>query len=165
MKKMKNFGQKFMAVALLAITAFVAQSFTSVPEPNYGFIILPASTPISFEAMETISSEELESGHDVDFRVRKDVTVNNIVVIKAGSIATGMVKKVVKADKSCTTCPPKGCAHLQIMVETVQAIDGTDVRVRSTPLDIKGCCENCPAQLTIGKTISAAVASNTKINL
>ena len=162
MKKMNNFGQKSLLATLFVIVAFATQSFTIAFQ---GFITIPASTPVSLEAMETITSEDLESGHQVDFRVRTDVTVNNVVVIKAGAIASAMVKKVTKADKSCTTCPKRGCAHLQIMVETVQAIDGTDVRIRSTPLDIKGCCESCPAQLTIGKTISASVASNTKINL
>ena len=162
MKKNQNFGHLSLSAILFCLVAFSTQSFTTSTN-ELPPLIIPASTMVSLEARESLTSEDVEVGHQIEFAVRTSVFVNNVEVIRAGTPASGVVKKVVKADKSCTTCQ-SGCAHIQIVVESVQAVDGSEVRVRSTPLDIKAPCPNCSAQLSIGKTVSASVLSNTRIN-
>lgn len=160
---MQNFG-RFAALAAFTFFAFAMQSFTTITAPQPPFIVIPASTPVSLEAQQGITSEDVEVGHQIDFVVRANVTINGTVVIAAGSIASGEVTQVTKAEKACETCQV-GCAALQIVVKTVQAVDGSDVRLRSTPINIKAPRPNCPAQLQIGKTVSSTVLNNTKINL
>lgn len=160
MKKMKNFG-RFSILMMLLVLAAVAQSFTSKPTD---FIIIPANTTVSLESTESASSEDISEGHPVDFKVRANVTVNGVVVISAGAYAIGVVKKVIKHDKSCTNCQ-SGCAMIQIVVENVIAVNGSEVRLRSLPLEIKAPNPNCAAELRIGKTTTGQVLQNTKLQL
>lgn len=123
-------------------------------------IILPASTPVSLKFMEAISSEDVEIGNTVYLQVYKNVTVNNIVVIKAGSFAEGRISQVVKACNACDTCP-ETCSKVEILVETVQAIDGSSVYLNPIPHVVKGkCCGKGPTLVNIGAKISARVLDN-----
>lgn len=164
---MKNFT-RFAAIAAVSFLAFALQSFTtqpvvSTPTPP-DFIIIPASTAVSLESQQTYTSEDVEVGAQVDFIVRSNVTVNRTVVIAAGAVASGEVKRVVKIQGPCTSCQ-RGCPMLQIQVNSVEAVDGSVVRLRSTPIDIKAACPDCPATLQIGKTVGGSVLNSTKINL
>lgn len=163
MKKIQNFGRFAFLATVFCLVAIGTQSFTTLPVSSVPPIIIPASTSVSLEARETLTSEDVEVGQQIDFAVRNSVYVNNVEVIRAGAPASAVVKKVIKSDKSCTTCQT-GCAHIQIVVESVQAVDGSEIRVRSTPLDIKAPRPDCPAQLSIGKTVTASTLSNTRIN-
>lgn len=163
MKKIQNFGRFALLATVFCLVAMGTQSFTTLSKTGFPPIIIPASTSVSLEARETLTSEDIEVGQQIDFAVRNSVFVNNVEVIRAGAQASAVVKKVIKSEKACATCQV-GCAHIQIVVESVQAVDGSDVRVRSTPLDIKAPRPDCPAQLSIGKTVTASVLSNTRIN-
>lgn len=166
MKKMKNFG-RLAVIAAVTFTAFALQSFTTQPVVSTtppDFIIIPASTSVSLESQQNYTSEDVEVGAQVDFIVRSNVTVNRVVVIAAGATASGEIKRVIKANKTCTTCTT-GCAMLQIQVNSVEAVDGTTVRLRSTPINITASCPNCSAALPIGKTVSGTVLNATKIHL
>jgi hypothetical protein len=163
---MKNFA-RIVAVATFSFLTFALQSFTTQPVVSAtppDFIIIPASTAVSLAAHQTYTSEDVEVGAQVDFTVRADVMVNRTVVIKAGAIASGEVTRVIKADKTCTTCV-KGCPMMQIELKNVQSVGGIDVNLRSTPMIIKAPCETCPAVLDISKTVSARVLNNTRIEL
>ncbi len=154
-----NHFRSFFALLLLAIS-----SLTATANDNQDILItLRAGTPVSLTLNQTISSDDAQIGNVVEFMVRSNVTVNGQVVIAAGSIAEGMVTNVTK---TCSNCSAE-CAKLVITVETVQAVDGQRVFLRSIPMTIKGeCCGNCnePAIGNIGRVISARVQNDTQID-
>ncbi len=151
---------------LFSVIAIAMMSFTANPHhaANDMQITLRAGTPVSLTLNQTVNSRDVQIGNVVEFLVRSNVTVNGQVVIAAGSIAEGMVKHVENpCDKGCGV----RCAKLEIVVETVQAVDGQRVLVRSIPFVIKGaCCGRChePAIANIGATISARVQNDIHIN-
>ncbi|MBX2927385.1 MAG: hypothetical protein KF852_06070 [Saprospiraceae bacterium] len=158
---MKNLN-RFFAISALALVAVVGQSFTS--KSSRLPIIVPAGLEVSLESGIDFNSEVVEPGHTVDFFVRNNVTVNNHVVISAGSTASGEITRVTKADPSCRSCE-NGCASIQIVVKSVQAVDGSNVKLRSTPINIKASRPGVPAQLNIGHRFSAYTLSNTRVSL
>ena len=151
--------RSFFALLLLAIS-----SLTATAKDNQDILItLRAGTPVSLTLNQTVSSDDAQIGNVVEFMVRSNVTVNGQVVIAAGSIAEGMVTNVTK---TCSNCSAE-CAKLVITVETVQAVDGQRIFLRSIPMTIKGeCCGPCnePAVGNIGRVISARIQNDTQID-
>ncbi|MBV6654642.1 MAG: hypothetical protein KI786_12835 [Mameliella sp.] len=149
--------------SFFALFVFVTSSITAMANDNDLLITLRAGTPVSLTLNQTISSEDAQIGNVVEFMVRSNVTVNGQVVIAAGSIAEGMVTDVTKTCDNCSA----DCAKLVISVETVQAVDGQRVYLRSIPMTIKGeCCGKCnePAIGNIGKVVSARVQNDSQID-
>ena len=145
-------------------TAFVLISFLNhTMASDQGPIIIYAGTPVYLNLNQTISSAEVEVGHIVEFLVQSHVTINGQVVISAGSIAEGRITKVVKTcGKNCHI----RCAQITIEAETVQAVDGQRIYLRSSPLTVKGkCYGDDPAVAKLGTTLSARILNNIKINL
>jgi len=85
----------FFAAAFAFFTSF-ANAATPVPAPLEDDVIvtLRAGTAVSLTLTETFTADEVAVGNAIDFMVRSNVTVNGKVVIAAGSIAEGWVKKV-----------------------------------------------------------------------
>jgi hypothetical protein len=156
-----------MKITIVSAIIFVAtslMSFTPVAPTADMLITLRSGTAISLTLNEEVNGDEVEIGNSVEFMVRSHVTVNGQVVIAAGSIAEGMVKDVTK---SCDSCKKGDCAKLTIVVETVQAVDGQNIYVRSIPMTVKAdcCCgEREPAVAHIGRKVSARVQNDVKIN-
>lgn len=151
----------FFAIITMALMSFSASSSEACDDT---MIMLRAGTPVSLTLNETVNSQEVQIGNVVEFLVRSNVTVNGQVVIAAGSIAEGMVKNVVNP---CSSGCEAKCAKLEIVVETVQAVDGQRVFLRSIPLTVKGqCCGRCNESATanLGTTISSRVQNDIKIN-
>ncbi|MEM9887823.1 MAG: hypothetical protein AAF849_18150 [Bacteroidota bacterium] len=151
----------FSAIIFLATSLM---SFTSVAPASNMLITLRAGTAVSLSLNEQVNADKVEIGNTVEFLVRSNVTVNGQVLIAAGSIAEGMVKDVVK---SCNKCKADGCSKLVIAVETVQAVDGQNIYLRSVPLTVSGdcCCKKkLAAVANIGTKISARVQNDVKIN-
>jgi hypothetical protein len=112
---------KFLAVLL-------AFNFLSVSLLAQGLakVILPAGTIVRLENSSEISSENLIAGQTVDFFVSGDVKVDGKVVVKSGAIAKGYVTRVQKA---------KGLGKegsLEIEIRSVQAVDGSEVKLTSS---------------------------------
>ncbi|MCB9264983.1 MAG: hypothetical protein H6558_08160 [Lewinellaceae bacterium] len=152
---------------IAAIAAIALMSFTAAPSESgpASMLTLRAGTPISLTLNQTVSSRDVQIGNIVEFMVRSNVTVNGQVVIAAGSIAEGMVTNVVNPCRD-NDCRAK-CAKLEIVVETVQAVDGQRVFLRSIPLTVKGeCCGRCdePAVANMGAVMSARVQNDITIN-
>ena len=151
----------FVAIITMALMSFSASPYEAAEDT---MITLRAGTPVSLTLNQSVSSQDVQIGNVVEFLVRSNVTVNGHVVIAAGSIAEGMVKNVVN------TCPggcEAKCSKLEIVVETVQAVDGQRVFLRSIPLTVKGeCCGRCnePAVANLGTTLSSRVQNDIKIN-
>lgn len=147
---------KILAIILCTIPNLY---FTSPADAQ--MITLYAGTPISLTLNQTVNSEEVEVGHVVEFLVRSDVTVNGQVLIKTGTIAEGWVKDVTK---TCQGRCNRRCSEVVITVESVQAVDGQRIYLRSIPCTIKGdCSRNAPAIAKLGTVVSARVLNNIKI--
>ncbi len=126
-------------------------------------VTLKAGTIVSLQLNEEVKASEIEVGNTLDFFVRSNVTVNGNVVIAAGSIAEGWVKKVTKG------CNGK-CSHITITVENVQAVDGQRIYLRSIPHKVTAnCCQSCgnppnDAVLQIGTSLSARILNDVDID-
>lgn len=148
---------------LFSLFATLCVSFLSftTSAPLDGIVMLPAGTALSVKLNQTVEANEVEIGNAIEFIVKSNVTVNGKVVIAAGSIAEGTVKNV---EKTCNKCKRDYCSKLELAVETVQAVDGQNIYVRSIPLVIKGNCRGAEATANIGATVSARIQNNVKIN-
>ncbi len=121
-----------------------------------------AGTPVYLELNQHVSSAELEVGYTVEFLVRSNVTVDGKVVIAAGSIAEGRVTRLVKA---CGRRCNERCPLIVINAESVQAVDGQRIYLRSIPFKVKGDCYNGqPAKAPLGSAVSARILNNIKVN-
>ena len=154
--------RSFLALTLVCLVNF---SFATNPNPpSEMMIMLRAGTAVSLTLNEEFSADEVAVGNSIDFMVRSNVTVNGKVVIAAGSIAEGWVKKVrSKCDSKCK-CSDNQCSTITITVESVQAVDGQRIYLRSIPHTIKAPCCNKNANANIGTNLSARVLNDVKIN-
>lgn len=166
------------SVKFLAI--FLAFNFASASLLAKGLanVILPAGTIVRLENSSEISSENLIAGQTVDFFVSGDVKVDGKVVVKSGSIAKGYVTRVQKA---------KGLGKegsLEIEIRSVQAVDGSEVKLTSSRVSEAGDDKQTAAillgvlvcilfltkkgenaKIPPGFTLDGRVASDTEISL
>lgn len=56
-----------------------------------GEIIIPAGTRIDLESVQSISSELIQPGESVDFKVRADLFINRVVIGKIGTLVNGVL--------------------------------------------------------------------------
>ena len=97
-----------------------------------GEIVIPAGTRIELETVQSISSELIQAGESVDFKVRADVSINGVVVVKAGTLAKGVV---INSDHA------KGIGkegNVEIQVKSVPAVDGSFLPLSSNSIARKG---------------------------
>ena len=156
---MFNFFRLASFAAFLSITtsAVAAPHISTLFVAPQQIISLTAGTQVSLSLNEAVDAESVAVGNALDFTVRSNVTVNGKVVIAAGTIATGWVKNVKKS------CNGK-CAEITITVESVQAVDGQTVNLRSIPHIVKApCCEGTTTA-NIGTNLTAHVLNDIKIN-
>ena len=62
-------------------------------------VAIPDGTPVEIELSQTASSEELQEGDAVAFRIIRSVEINGVTVIKKDASARGHVVKVKKAGR------------------------------------------------------------------
>ena len=173
---MTNFFKKSIVKKTTAALLLVCLSTFSFHAQAVGEIIIPAGTRIELETVQSISSELIQPGEPVDFKVRADVSINGVVVVKAGTLAKGVV---------ITSDHAKGIGkegNVEIQVKNVQAVDGSFLPLSSNSIARKG--ENnavlsivlgvlvCLLFLLIkgkngvipaGTSVDAIVASNSKV--
>jgi hypothetical protein len=141
-----------------AFTCASAFALPSNPQPAVIFddqmITLAAGTNVSLALNESFDVDDVAIGNAIDFEVRSNVTVNGKVVIAAGATATGWIKKVKKS-------PDGKWSEMTITVESVMAVDGQSINVRSVPHVIQA---NGSAQANIGTNLTAHVLNNVTIN-
>lgn len=89
-------------------------------------VIVKAGTPIPVRLEQTISSEAATAGQTVSFTVTRDVTVDDAVVIKAGSEVIGEISYAQKTG----SLGKEGKVHLVIRYAT--AVDNTRVPLRAS---------------------------------
>ncbi|MES2519330.1 MAG: hypothetical protein V4585_14550 [Bacteroidota bacterium] len=106
-----------------AYLLLICLSLFSFKSGNTRDITLSAGTPISLETVQTLTSDSVQAGQTVDFKVRNDIKVGDIVVIKAGSIAKGLVTRANMA---------KGLGkegQIEIQIKSVSSVDGQQIPV------------------------------------
>lgn len=121
--KISKFTCLFLAIA------FLNMSFVS---KNYDSVKIPSGTVISIENASAISSQNLVVGQSLDFFVLDDVKIDGKTVIRRGAPARAQVTRVQKA---------KGLGKegsVEVEVRSVQAVDGTEVRLTSARIFEEG---------------------------
>jgi hypothetical protein len=86
-------------------------------------VTVNAGTPIALETVQTLYSDAVQTGQTVDFKVKNDIKVGGTVVVKAGSIAKGLVTRASMA---------KGLGkegQIEIQIKSVSSVDGQQIPV------------------------------------
>ncbi len=99
---------------------------TIVAQARAAEVTIKAGTPIPVKLDQSVSSETATIGQTVRFSVTRDVSVDNVVVIKAGSEVIG---EVVQAQKTGSLGKE---GKLSLIVRHALAVDNTKVPLRST---------------------------------
>ena len=137
---------------------------------------IKGGTIVSLEATNSVRGAKAHTGQTVDFRVTRDVKVNGVVAIPAGSVAKGTVYEA----KRSTCFGTKG--RLGIKVRYVTLPSGDVVNFASSDIYITGknrtaisvvvfCFTLLPfpcgskAEMPIGYEFDATVASNTTVTI
>ena len=97
-----------------------------------GKVTLRAGTPIMIQLNQDISSKDVNVGQPISARVMSDVKADGKIVITGGSPAKGQVVSVTK--RKAVGVP----GSIAIMINSVQAVDGTQVQLSSTNLSREG---------------------------
>jgi hypothetical protein len=132
------------------------QTIVSASSPSATKITLRAGTTVSFKLAEEVNSEDFYVNNALRFKVSINVTVNGKVVIATNAYAEGTITKVKKVANG-------EIAELHIVLESVQAVDGTRIDLDPSPHIVRA---NCPAQqatATIGTLLRAHVLNDTQI--
>jgi len=117
------------------------------------FVTLRSGTVVSLELNEDIDPDEISRGALLDFIVRSNVIVNGKILIAAGSSGAGRLKNIIGYSDE---------VELTVTVNTVQAVDGQHVSLRSRPEIIR--VKMYPEKTsTLGKKIRARVLNQKKI--
>lgn len=115
------------AILLVCLSSFSFNANAFAQE-----VTLPAGTRIDLETVSTVSSEKIQVGESVDFKVRADVTVDGKVVVRAGSIAKG----VVMSSKKARGIGREG--SIEVQVKSVQAVDGKSIPLSGSGIARQG---------------------------
>jgi len=95
-------------------------------------ITIKAGTPIDFKTTESLTSKSLTEGQAIKLKVASDVIADGKVVIGYGSIAKGKVSKLKKRKMGGNG------AEMEIIVQSVQAVDGSSIVIENAKLFTEG---------------------------
>lgn len=141
-------------------------------------VTLNSGCVIPLQAVEAVKAADVEEGQKVQFRVTRDITVDDVTVIPYGTEVYG----VVTLAKRSSWWGTKG--RLSIKISELIAPDGTSVPLTNGNITITGrnrtalsvvlvcigvvpCCFICgsKAKLAEGYELTANVASNVRFRL
>ena len=114
---LKSISNPFVAKPI-AWLLLVCLSLFSFRASSTGEVTLNAGTPISLETAQALYSDTVQAGQTIDFKVRNDVKVGDNVVVRAGSIAKGLVTRAEMA---------KGLGKqgsIEVQIKSVVSVDG-----------------------------------------
>jgi hypothetical protein len=93
--------------------------------PLSRIVTIPSGTVVEIETAYRISSQEVRAGEAITFRVVNPVKVGDVIVIAAGSVATG---RIIKASRGGHF---GRAGRLAWTMETVTAIDGSRIPIQA----------------------------------
>jgi len=103
------------------------QGFAQAPKTTSEqplLVSLPAGTPVLLQ-IKRLKKEQLELSDILHFEVSQSVSVHGALLIRAGAMANCRLKKIE---------PQKNGCDLILTPETVEAIDGRAVLLKSAPI-------------------------------
>lgn len=93
---MKHVLSLALVISLFALSLSpLSSSYAQAPKKRT--VVLKEGTTLAFKAMDTVDSATAKRGQQVRFEVVRDVTVDDVVVIKAGAAAVGEVVHVASS--------------------------------------------------------------------
>ena len=139
-------------------------------------VTIKGGTVVPVEAVKNVRATEVQVGQNVDFKVARDIIVDGIIAIPAGTIVKGNVYEA----KRSTAFGTKG--RLGIRLRYLNLPSGDVVNFASSEVYIQGknrtalsviifCCTCLPfpcgskAELTTGVEYDATVANNTTVTV
>lgn len=139
-------------------------------------IVIKAGTVVPLEAISNIKASQVYEGQAIDFKVSRDILVNKVVVIPAGTIAKGIVYEAKRSAWFGT----KGRLGIKIRFLTLPSGDivnfaSSEVYITGknrTPLSVVIFCCTCvplpcgsKAEMKMGYEFDATVANNTTVTV
>ena len=139
-------------------------------------VTIKGGTIVPVEAVRNVRAADVQIGQNVDFKVSRDVFVDGVVAIPAGTLVKGTVYEA----KRSTAFGTKG--RLGIKLRYLNTASGEAVNFASSDIYIQGknrtaisvvvfCCTCLPfpcgskAELKMGVEYDATVANNTTITV
>ena len=112
-----------------------APQLTDAPQPKIdkpAVLHIPDGTPVEIESPYTYSSMHFKPKDEISFRVVNPIIVNGITLIEPGATATGRIEKSKRGGHF-------GKAGLLLWtMETVTAVDGSQIPLRTTSVRLRG---------------------------
>ena len=102
------------------------------PAPEFIEVTVPSDAVLGLQIERTLSSELARVEDKVDARVTRDVRVENLVAIPAGSMVRGSVTEVDRGGRM------KGKARIAIRFHSVVLADGTELALKTDPVIREG---------------------------
>lgn len=139
-------------------------------------IVIKAGTIVPLEAISNIKASQVHEGQTIDFKVSRDILVNKVVAIPAGTIAKGVVYEAKRSAWFGT----KGRLGIKIRFLTLPSGDivnfaSSEVYITGknrTPLSVVIFCCTCvplpcgsKAEMKMGYEFDATVANNTTVTV
>lgn len=139
-------------------------------------VTIKAGTIVPLEAIRNVRASQVHEGQSIDFKVSRDVLVNKVVAIPAGTIAKGIVYEAKRSAWFGT----KGRLGIKVRFLTLPSGDiinftSSEVYITGknrTPLSVVIFCCTCvplpcgsKAEMKIGYEFDATVANNTTITI
>lgn len=116
--------------------------------------VLPAGVPVFFQLLEDIDSRTYEVGNTIALQVRLDVKIGDDLLIRHGSYAEGVIKRVERARSFGRP------GSLVIEATHVQTVDGKVIPISGRPLTRTGAPRKGAALIVpIAASASGLVAS------
>lgn len=160
-------------ILFLAITALVCMMLKAQEKKE---VTIKAGTIVPLEAINNVRASLVHEGQNIDFKVSRDILVNKIVAIPAGTIAKGTVYEAKKS----TCFGTKGRLGIKVRYLTLPSGDvlnltSTDVYITGknrTPLSIVIFCCTClpfpcgsKAEMKVGYEFDGTIANTTTVTI
>lgn len=129
---MIKFIQNSRSIRVFSILLSISMLTMSFSSKSVEQVKLASGTVIAVENSTEINSANLIAGQTLDFFVVDDVKVNGKTVVRRGARAKAQVTRVNKA---------KGLGKegsVEVEIKTVEAVDGTEVRLTNTKVYEEG---------------------------
>jgi hypothetical protein len=122
---MQTIRQTVVALAVCAIACWPAPLARLATQDRSQDLVLAEGTPINVVTTQEITSKDAKPNDPVNFTVNEDLMVNQTVVVRKGTAATG---SVINAEKGGYMGKS---GKLGIQVESTQTVDGHPLKLRA----------------------------------
>ncbi|HKY27774.1 MAG TPA: hypothetical protein VJM12_07510 [Pyrinomonadaceae bacterium] len=120
------------SVAAQAVQQSQSSDATEQKSDAAGVVQIPDGTLVEIEAPYTYSSMHFKPKDEISFRVVNPIKVNGVTMIEQGATATGRIEKSKRGGHF-------GKAGLLLWtMETVTAVDGSQIPLRTTSVRLRG---------------------------